>query len=64
MALAVIVLLVLAVGVVALVAWPLVRERTVEMTRTGCRSAWRCWNAATRPCRRSRSSISTTRRAS
>jgi hypothetical protein len=32
MAIAVIVLLVLAVGVVALVAWPLVRERTVEMT--------------------------------
>ena len=32
MALAVIALLLLAVGVVALVAWPLVRERTVEMT--------------------------------
>jgi hypothetical protein len=31
MALAVIALLLLAVGVVALVAWPLVRERTVEM---------------------------------
>ena len=32
MALAVIALLLLAVGVVALVAWPLVRERAVEMT--------------------------------
>lgn len=32
MTLAVIGLLVLAVGVVALVAWPLVHERTVEMT--------------------------------
>ena len=32
MALAVTALLLLAVGVVALVAWPLVRERSVEMT--------------------------------
>ena len=32
MALAVIALLLLAVGVVALVAWPLVRERSVELT--------------------------------
>ena len=36
MLIAVIVLLVLAVGVVALVAWPLVRERTVEMSAPGC----------------------------
>jgi hypothetical protein len=37
MAIAVIVLLVLAVGVVALVAWPLIRERTVEMTAPDAR---------------------------
>jgi flagellar biosynthesis/type III secretory pathway M-ring protein FliF/YscJ len=37
MAIAVIVLLMLAVGVVVLVAWPLVRERMVEMTAPDAR---------------------------
>ena len=64
MLIAVLVLLALAVGrrrARRLAARARARGRD---ERRPTRGAWRCWNAATRPCRRCRSSSSTIRRAS